>query len=74
MYLMHVTKKDWALYFVDGHEGSDEHHTGEWVKGPFPSSSLYLTCDRHPNALNSLCPLNVPPLRFLKGPSKKCSL
>ena len=32
MYLMHVTTKDRVSSFVDGHEGSDEHHTGKWVK------------------------------------------
>lgn len=32
VYTVHVTTKDRDSYFVDGYEGSDEHHTGVWIK------------------------------------------
>lgn len=32
VYTVHVTMKDRKSYFIDGCEGSDEHHTALWVK------------------------------------------
>ena len=32
VYTVHVTTKDRDSYFVDGYEGSDEHHTAVWIK------------------------------------------
>ncbi|KAK0220637.1 ribonuclease H-like domain-containing protein [Armillaria fumosa] len=32
VYTMHITTKDRTSYFYGGYEGSDEHHTAEWVR------------------------------------------
>jgi len=32
VYTVHITTKDHDSYFVDGYEGSDEHHTAAWIK------------------------------------------
>lgn len=32
VYTVHVTTKNRDSYFVDGYEGSDEHHTAAWIK------------------------------------------
>jgi hypothetical protein len=39
VYTVHVTTKDCNSYFVDGYEGSDEHHTVNWVKGKILKAS-----------------------------------
>jgi len=32
IYTAHATTPSHQTYFLDGHQGSDEHHTAEWVK------------------------------------------
>ncbi|KAK0431439.1 ribonuclease H-like domain-containing protein [Armillaria borealis] len=32
VYTTHITTKDCTSYFYGGYEGSDEHHTAEWVR------------------------------------------
>ena len=32
VYTVHITTKDRDSYFLDGYEGSDEHHTAAWIK------------------------------------------
>jgi hypothetical protein len=39
VYTVHVTTKDRSSYFVDGYEGSDEHHTATWVKDKIVKAS-----------------------------------
>jgi hypothetical protein len=46
VYTVHVTTKDRDSYFVDGYEGSDEHHTAVWVKDKVLKVFSFSACSR----------------------------
>jgi len=48
IYTAHATTPSRASYFLDGHEGSDEHHNTQWVKG-----KLLKVCNKL--YINNLC-------------------